>query len=257
MAFFLQTSPESAMKRLLAAGSGPIYQMTKAFRDGESGRKHNPEFTMLEWYRPGFDHHALMVEIDELLAALLDTSPGERLTYREAFLRHAGLDPFQATPAELRRCALDHGCGDVPGMGDDRDGWLSLLVGTVVEPCLGHGRPSYVLDYPASQASLARIRQGSPPVAERFELYVGGVELANGYHELTDAAEQRRRYRVDIELRSSMGRAAVPPDEHLLAALEDGLPACAGVALGVDRLVMVAAGATAIDEVLAFPVERA
>jgi len=251
---YLQTSPEFAMKRLLAAGSGPIYQLGRAFRDGEAGRRHNPEFTMLEWYRPGWDHHRLMDEVDELLAGVLGTTPAERLTYREAFRRHAGIDPLAAGDDELRasatRCGLH--AADV-----DREGCLSLLLGAVVEPRLGHGRPSFLHDFPASQAALARVRPGDPPLAERFEAYVQGVELANGYHELSDAEEQRRRFVADLAERRRLGLPELPLDERLLAALEHGLPDCAGVALGVDRLVMLVCGASSISDVMAFPVDRA
>ncbi len=259
---YLQTSPELAMKRLLAAGSGPIYQISKAFRGGgEVGRRHNPEFTLLEWYRPGFDHHALMDEMDELLEQILGVPAAERLTYGELFERHVGLDPHRAGVAELRRAAAEHGLD--PGLGTaDRDDWLHLLVGCVLEPRLGRGRPTFVHDYPASQAALARVRPGNPPVAERFEVYVEGVELANGFHELTDPIEQRRRFDADLEARRAAGREgsglpAVPIDERLLAALEAGLPDCAGVALGVDRLAMVALGAESLDEVMAMPIDRA
>ena len=252
---YLQTSPEFHMKRLLAAGSGPIFQLGRAVRDGESGRRHNLEFTMLEWYRPGFDHHRLMNEVDELLGAILGTPHAERLTYRGAFLRHAGVDPFAAPIEELRSAVLRSGVAD-PGL-DDRDGLLSLLVGAVVEPRLGRGRPSFLYDYPASQAALARIRPGDPPVAERFEVYVDGVELANGFHELADAAEQRARFEADLADRRRSGLEEPPVDERLLAALAAGLPDCAGVALGVDRLVMIALGAADIAEVIAFPADRA
>jgi len=251
---YLQTSPEFAMKRLLAAGSGPIYQISKAFRDGESGRRHNPEFTLLEWYRPGFDHHALMDEVDELLAEILDVPPAERRTYGELFAERWGLDPHEAEAEELENAAISAGLNlrDL-----DRDGWLHLLWSHGVEPDLGRGEPTFVLDFPASQAALARIRPSDPPVAERFEVYVEGVELANGFHELIDAAEQRRRFEADLEARRRNGLPEVPIDEHLLAALEAGMPECAGIALGVDRLVMLAVGASSIAEVLAFPVERA
>ena len=252
---YLQTSPEFHMKRLLAAGSGPIFQLGRAVRDGESGRRHNLEFTMLEWYRPGFGHQRLMNEIDELLGEILGTPHAERLTYRGAFLRHAGVDPFAAPIEELRSAVLRSGVAD-PGL-DDRDGLLSLLVGAVVEPRLGRGRPSFLYDYPASQAALARIRPGDPPVAERFEVYVDGVELANGFHELTDAAEQRARFEADLADRRRSGLEEPPVDERLLAALAAGLPDCAGVALGVDRLVMIALGAADIAEVIAFPADRA
>lgn len=273
---FLQTSPEYAMKRLLAAGSGPIYQMCKAFRDEEAGRRHNPEFTMLEWYRPGFDHHALMDEMDALLHEILDTSPAERLSYAEAFSRHAGIDPHRATVEELRRAARDAGIEMVEseGWSPDRDDWLHLLGSHRVEPKLGFPagpdsaagpgsgkrRPTFLYDYPASQAALARIRpgaEGTPSVAERFEVYIEGVELANGFHELADAAEQRRRFEADRRARRLAGLPQPEADEHLLAALDAGLPDCAGVALGVDRLVMLATGAEHIDEVIPFPFERA
>lgn len=249
---WLQTSPEFAMKRLLAAGSGPIFQLCKAFRDGEAGRRHNPEFTMLEWYRPGWDHHLLMDEVDALLAAVLGAAPAERLAYGELLARTAGVDAHRDDAATLRRRALELGLADVPGLAG-REGWLSLVMTHVVEPTLGRGRPTFVLDYPADQAALARVRPGDPPVAERFEVYLGGLELANGYHELVDAAEQRRRFASDLAARRAAGLPEVPVDERLLAALEHGLPAAAGIALGVDRLVMAAIGATSIDEVIPFP----
>ncbi len=258
---WLQTSPEFAMKRLLAAGSGAIYQLCKAFRDGEAGGEHNPEFTILEWYRPGFDHHALMDEVEELLAAVLGTAPAERRTYGELFERHLGVDPHRAPVADLECVAA--ACGiELSGSGpEDRDGWLHLLMSHAIEPELGRGRPTFVFDYPASQAALARIRlpaaQGAVPVAERFEVYALGVELANGFHELADAAEQRRRFEADLELRRQAGLEAVPIDERLLAALEAGLPDCAGVALGVDRLLMLVAGADDLREVIGFPIDRA
>ncbi len=253
---FLQTSPEFHMKRLLAAGSGPIFQIARAFRDGESGRMHNPEFTMLEWYRPGWDHHRLMHEVGELLSTVLGVGPAERVRYRDVFAHHTGLDPLFAPDDDLERCAADHGMPPPDG-GLSRDDRLQLVMSAAVEPSLGRARPTLVYDYPASQAALARIRPDDPPVAERFEAYVDGVELANGYHELVDAEEQRRRFETDLAARRARGLPEVPLDEHLLAALEHGLPACAGVALGLDRLVMVACGAGSIDQVIAFPVERA
>jgi len=255
---YLQTSPEFAMKRLLAAGSGPVYQLGRAFRDGERGRRHNPEFTILEWYRPGFDHHRLMDEVEELLTATLGTPAGERLTYREAFLRHLDLNPLTAGPEEVARCAASVGLSQVPGLPpDDLDGWLGLLFAHGVEPHLGCGGPTFVHAYPASQAALARLDPEDPRVAHRFEVFVGGVELANGYHELTDAPEQRHRFEADNAERRRRGLPEVPVDERLLAALATGLPPCAGVALGFDRLVMLAAGVDDIAEVIAFPVERA
>lgn len=257
---WLQTSPEFAMKRLVAAGVGPIYQVTHAFRANESGRLHNPEFTLLEWYRPQFDHHALMDEVEALVrdAVGLDDSAFERLSYRDAFVRHAQLDPFAAEVGELRGCLRDAGvalpasCG-----GDERDLWLDLLMGEVVGSRLGALRPCFIYDYPASQAALARVRAGAPAVAERFELYARGVELANGFHELDDAEEQRRRFASDLARRAGRALPAVDGDEALLAALESGLGECAGVALGLDRLLMLKLGATHIDQVLAFPADRA
>jgi lysyl-tRNA synthetase class 2 len=252
---YLQTSPEFAMKRLLAAGSGPIYQLCRAFRDGEAGARHNPEFTILEWYRPGWDHHRLMDEVEELLQAVLDTTPSERLTYAEAFVRYAGLDPLGAPNAELGQRVETLGVADPRAL--RRDDLLDLILTHEIEPKLGVGRPTFIHDYPASQAALARVRGGEPPLAERFEAFVDGVELANGYHELVDADEQRRRFESDLEARRVAGLPEVPMDERLLAALEHGLPRCAGVALGVDRLVMLAAGTRDISRVIAFPTDRA
>lgn len=256
---YLHTSPEFPMKRLLAAGTGPIYQICKVFRSGERGRWHNPEFTLLEWYRPGFDHHALMDEMDTLLAEILDCSPAVRLSYAEIFLQNAGADPHQASAAELRERAVLLGIGEVPHRDSlDRDGWLDLLLTHRIAPTLGQdGRPTFVYDYPASQAALAQIRPGPPAVAERFEVYLGGVELANGFHELRDSQEQRQRFEADRTHRSQLGLPRVPLDERLLDALDYGLPGCAGVALGIDRLLMAIIGATTIDEVMAFPLDRA
>jgi lysyl-tRNA synthetase class 2 len=254
---WLQTSPEYAMKRLLAAGSGPIYQVARAFRDGESGPLHNPEFTLLEWYRPGYDHHALMDEVDLLLAELLGTAPAQRLSYAAAFIRHLDLDPHQAADAELVAAARQRGLDGIGLAADDRDGWLALLMTHAVEPHLSQSQPTFIHDFPASQAALARIHPGDPPLAERFEVYAGGLELANGYHELRDAREQRARFERDLQQRRERGLPLPPVDERLLAALEAGLPACAGVALGFDRLLLVAAGVAGLSEVIAFTADRA
>lgn len=256
---YLQTSPEFPMKRLLAAGSGPIYQLCKVFRNGELGRRHNPEFTLLEWYRPGFDHHLLMDEVAALINRLGERPLAvEKLSYREVFERHLQLDPHTATLESLRRRAIELG---VPGAGelqlDHRDGWLDLLLTHLVEPHLGRAGMTFLYDYPASQAALARVREESPPVAERFELYLGGVEIANGFHELTDAVEQRRRFLDDNRRRRESAMPEVPMDEALLAALASGLPDCAGVALGVDRLLMFLTGCDHIRQVLAFDIVRA
>lgn len=259
---WLQTSPEYAMKRLLAAGSGPIFQIAKAFRAGEAGRHHNPEFTLLEWYRPGFDHHALMDEMDAYLATTLKAVPAERVSYGEVFERELGLDPHRAEAEELARRAADLEVDGPPDL--DRDGWLDRLLTEKIAPKLGESRdgrrrPTFLHDFPASQAALARLRRDPdrPPVGERFEVFVEGVELANGFHELTDAAEQRRRFEDELARRRTAGKAEVPLDERFLAALEAGLPDCAGVALGFDRLVLLAAGEDELAAVMAFPFERA
>jgi lysyl-tRNA synthetase class 2 len=252
---YLQTSPEFAMKRLLAAGTGPIYQIARAFRDGEAGSRHNPEFTLLEWYRPGWDHHELMDEIDDLLADVLGTPPADRLTYAQAFLGHAGFDPHQASISDLEDRVAHIGVRDLEDL--DRNDLLNLLLTHVVEPNLGRGRPACIHDFPAAQAALARVRPGDLPLAERFEVFVNGVELANGYHELIDPTEQLSRFRADLAERRRRGLTAVPIDERLLAALEHGMPGCAGVALGVDRLVMLKAGVDDISDVIAFPIDRA
>jgi lysyl-tRNA synthetase class 2 len=257
---YLGTSPEFAMKRLLAAGSGDIYQICKAFRDAERGRWHNPEFTLLEWYRLGFDDAALMREVQALLAHVLapyrQLASAERLSYAAALERYAGIGAaHSASDADLAAAACQHGI--VCRADLDRDARLDLLMGLVVGPKLGHGRPCFICDYPISQAALARLKPGPPPVAARFELYLDGVELANGFHELGDADEQRARFVSDLALRHARGQAEPPLDEHLLAALASGLPECAGVALGFDRLVAAALGATQLADVMAFTIDNA
>lgn len=252
----LLTSPEGPMKRLLALGSGPIYQFAHAFRDGEVGRRHAVEFTMLEWYRPGIDHYALMDEVEALLQHLVPETAGagfDRSTYRELFLEFAAIDPFQTSLAELRlaceRLGVDMPRGFDEGTVDDA---LDLVLVSHIEPLLGQVRPLFVYGYPPSQAALAKVQQPSgeePATAARFELYCRGVELANGYHELVDAEEQRRRFEQANRDRVADGRSALPIDEELLSALEHGMPPCSGVALGFDRLLMLAAGRDRIDEV--------
>jgi lysyl-tRNA synthetase class 2 len=257
--YFLSTSPEFAMKRLLAAGSGDIYQLCKVFRDGEIGRWHEPEFTMLEWYRLGFDDDKLMDEVAALVTALLAPHRmlglAEKLTYREVLMRHAGIDMNVADDDDLSRAALDHGidCRTVL----DRDARLDLLISLVAGPQLGRGHPTFVCDYPASQASLARLKPQDPPVAARFELYLDGIELANGFHELTDAIEQRRRFVRDHEVRQARAQVVPPMDERLLAALDAGVPECAGVALGFDRLAALALGVPQLKSAMSFGVENA
>ncbi|MBU6420979.1 MAG: EF-P lysine aminoacylase GenX [Gammaproteobacteria bacterium] len=256
---YLHTSPEFPMKRLLAAGSGDIWQLCKVFRDGEAGRRHNPEFTLIEWYRLGFDLRRLMQEVAELIGELLPATPAatEYLSFREAFERHARLDSFTARERDCLRVLQESG-RRVPAEGDlDYDGWLDLVAAELVYPQLGRQGLSFIYDYPASQAALARIRPENPPVAERFEIFFNGMELANGFHELADADEQRRRFDSDRDYRRARGSPDVPLDERLLSALQHGLPDCSGVALGFDRVVMLAAGAKSIEEVIAFSMERA
>jgi lysyl-tRNA synthetase class 2 len=257
--YFLHTSPEYAMKRLLAAGSGDIYQMCHVVRGQESGRLHNPEFTLIEWYRIGFSLGDLMQELEALVRALLGEAQlarrAERLSYREAFLRTLGLDPFTASDAALARAAL--AAGFQAHAARSRTEYLELLMGAVVGPGLGQGALTFVHGYPASQAALARLSRTDPQVAERFELYVDGIELANGFHELSDAPEQRRRFEADNAARAAHGLPVHALDERLLAALVHGLPDCAGVALGFDRVLMLASGAARLEEVLPFPSARA
>ncbi|MFH1265954.1 MAG: EF-P lysine aminoacylase EpmA [Planctomycetota bacterium] len=255
---WLQTSPELAMKRLLAAGGEAIYQVTRAFRGGEQGPLHNPEFTMVEWYAVGHGMAEGMQLLSDLCAALLEHGPAEELSYRTAFERYVGIDPHAAT-AELL-ASTTRACGIEPPASlraEDRDGWLDLLLVERVQPHLGQGRPVILYDYPASQAALARVRPEVPPVAERFELYLGGIELANGYHELVDASVLRDRNRRENALRKLDGKEPLPENSRLLAAMEAGLPAATGVAMGLDRVVMLAAGASRLDEVIAFPFDRA
>lgn len=251
---YLHTSPEYPMKRLLAAGSGAIWQLCKVYRNGEIGRRHNPEFSMLEWYRPGFDHHQLMDEVDALVRAVLAGESARRGTYAAVFAEHTGLDIHQCSDADLQSLAAAR-CGFQGEL--SRDGYLNLLFSECVEPRLQ--APTLVYAFPASQAALARVVEGDDrvPSAARFEMFVKGMELANGYFELTDADEQLRRFEADQAQREALGIAALPIDMPLVDALRSGMPSCAGVALGVDRLVMLALGASTIGEVIAFDTQRA
>lgn len=254
---WLHTSPEFPMKRLLAAGAGDLWQLARVFRGAESGRRHNPEFTLLEWYRVGWDAPALMDEAEAFLQALAgeDRFPDAalRLSYRDAFLQHAGFDPFVADAGSIMAALGARGVAAPDNLGDDRDAGLDLALAALVEPALDPDRPTFIYDFPASHAALARIRPGAPPVAERFELFLGGMELANGFHELTDAGEQAARFEADLVARRARGLVEPPMDRRLLAAMAHGLPDCAGIALGFDRLVMILAGAAHINDVLAFP----
>jgi len=263
--FFLHTSPEYAMKRLLAAGSGDIFQICHVVRGMERGRLHNAEFTLVEWYRLGFTLEGLMKEVGELVGELLSCGDGasaraapgiEYLSYRDAFLREASLDPFAADLATLRRSAHEAG---FEGASDcsDRDELLDVLMATHVGPRLGRGTLCFIHRYPASQAALAQIDPTDPRCALRFELYCEGIELANGFKELASAGDQRARFESDRATRAARNLPAIAIDERLLAALEHGLPDCAGVALGFDRVAMLAMRAQTIDAVLPFPIERA
>lgn len=258
--FYLQTSPEFAMKRLLAAQIGPIYQVCKAFRNGELGKIHNPEFTLLEWYRPGFDHHQLMNEVDDFLAIHLKTPKASRIRYQDLFLEYLDLDPFQAHLWELQTKAKDKQINVDKEIQSSltRDDWLNLLMTHCIEPYLGFNGPVMVFDFPGSFAALAKIRkmpQGD--VAERFEVYLYGMELANGYHELTESDTQEQRFYQDAALRKHLNHPEIPIDRHLVNALKAGMPECAGVALGLDRLLMLKINAKEIKEVIAFTIERA
>ncbi|MFT5300909.1 MAG: lysyl-tRNA synthetase class 2 [Mariniblastus sp.] len=256
---WLQTSPEFGMKRLLTAGAEAIFQIGKCFRQSESGHRHNPEFTMLEWYRVGHEMHAGMELLATLVEQVLGRPATRKMTYRDAMLEFAGIDPFRSTTSEL----ADHAAMSDVGAGlrrpeMARDDWLNLILSEIVEPKLGWEAPLIVYDWPASQAALAIVREGDdPPVAERFEIYVDGLELANGYHELLDPEELASRNSINNQKRVKDGVPMLPEESRLLTAMKHGMPASAGVAMGIDRLVMLAVGAESIHEVIAFPLERA
>lgn len=257
---YLQTSPEYFMKRLLAAGSGDIFCLGKAFRDAESGRRHNPEFTLLEWYRCGWDEHQLMAEVAELISQLANVGADAqlavtKLSYGECFKSVLSVDPHSAKLASLQQMAVD--ASSESWAQESRANCLDLLFSLSVEPQLPNGLV-FIYDYPACQAALAQLHlnvQGQS-VSRRFEVFFNSMELANGYMELTDAAQQRQRFEKEVELRSAQNKPAVVIDEKLMAALDSGLPPCAGVALGVDRLLMQLLGTDAIDQVMAFSWQR-
>lgn len=253
---YLQTSPEFAMKRLLAAGAGPIYQTTKSFRDGEFGKRHNPEFTMLEWYRPGFGLRELMSEVADFITAVAGLETPAVITYQQAFQQYLDIDPHKIDDQSLYQITQDR-----TGISADdlsRDDCLDLLLTHCFESQLGCDRPVFMTEYPASQASLANVKEvDGVLLAQRFELYAGGLELANGYDELIDGEEQLKRFQIDNEERRANGLPEIPIDHHLVDALKSGLSKCSGVALGLDRLQMVMQGASSIHEVIAFPVDRA
>lgn len=264
VAHYLHTSPEIHMKRLLAAGAPDIYQICKVFRDGELGPRHLPEFTMIEWYRRGVTFEAIITETCDLAAAIAGSlrypaPAAKRYGYRELFLNAASLDPLEADAEEVIRQLRNRRPGLVTdallrGLGNQREAWLDLVMVEVIEPALRPQGLVVVDQYPAPQAALARLSPADDRVAERFEVFLHGVELANGYHELADGEEQRRRFAADRERRASLGLPDVAPDDALLAALAAGLPDCCGVALGFDRLLMACLGLARIDQVVSFPV---
>jgi lysyl-tRNA synthetase class 2 len=256
---YLQTSPEFAMKRLLAAGSGDIYQIAKVFRHGELGRLHNPEFTMIEWYRPALSYHALMNEVDTLLQQVAKLPAAIKLCYHDVFKQYLSVDIETQTTMELRELALAQIAGLPADWQSDHDGWLELLMSEVIEPQLATlAMPVIVFDFPASQAQLAKVYQNESgrTVAARFEVYAGGLELANGYDECQDAEELRQRFEQDNRQRQVEAKATMPIDEHLLSALQAGLPACTGVALGLDRLMLLITGKQRLADVISFSFER-
>ena len=256
---YLQSSPEFYMKRLLAAGSGPIYQVCKAFRNGEAGRRHNPEFSILEWYRPGFSAQQLMEEVVDLMCYLLDNAQPvvEYHAYADLFAEHCQLDVFSAEVVALQRYALEQQIPDAATLQLDKDGWLQLLMADCIEPQFKPDHLTFVTDYPASQAALAALNPQDPRTAARFELYYQGLELANGFQELTDATQQAARCAADNAVRKQNYQQALPMDTAFLAALQAGLPECAGVAIGLDRVLMSAWGLKNIDQVQTFALKRA
>ncbi|MCK9394476.1 MAG: EF-P lysine aminoacylase EpmA [Methylobacter sp.] len=258
---FLQTSPEFAMKRLLAAGSGSIYQIGKAFRNGESGRFHNPEFTMLEWYRVGFTLPQLMDEIADLIGGLFSDLPlqeTQRVSYQDVFVSLTGLDSLVFSYRDYCAFAEDAGLSEAVDIcGHDHAVWLDFIFTHKVQPHLGKNALCMVYGYPACQSSLARINERCAQITERVELFINGVELGNGYHELADAAEQNRRFDKELAVRQQRKLPVTVKDQHLIAALESGLPECSGMAIGLDRLLMLLSDSESIDDVLSFSIHRA
>ena len=260
--FYLQTSPEFAMKRLLAANTGSIYQITKAFRKGESGRFHNPEFTMLEWYRIDFDLQQLMDDIELLLSQLLPTErfpeQAERVSYADVFKQYTGLNALQFDQSRYQSVAEQYGFPEASKLcADDHNTWLDFLFSHIVQQHLGRAGLCMVYDYPACLPSLARLNLNDPLIVERVEVFIQGIELGNGYYELTDMQQQSSRFEQEILLREKNGAQKVSKDERFLAALQSGLPDCSGIAIGLDRLLMIISQQSHINEVLAFPINNA
>lgn len=254
--YFLQTSPEYAMKRLLAAGSGPIYQITKSFRVGESGHRHNPEFTMLEWYRPGFNHHDLMDEINLFLQFTIQTPPAEKISYQALFIKYLKIDPLEVSLDDLKKLIAEKNI-QIDSNNLDHDTCLQVLLSHFIEPLLGVQKPLFLYDFPPSQAALSKIRHDKNLVAERFELYINGSEIANGFHELTDPNEQTKRFLKNQIARKENNQTIPDIDDYFIDALKAGLPNCAGVAIGIDRLLMQYVKTNTIQQVIGFPFERA
>lgn len=267
--YYLQTSPEYHMKRLLAAGSGPIFQITHSFRQDEKGSRHNPEFTMLEWYYPNYNHHQLMDQMANFLTFMLNdfdlsikNSPAQRMSYEAIFQHYLQINPHLASIEILQSCAQQNHL-EIAHLVDhnmDKDTWLDLLMSHCIEPKLGLDYPLFIYDYPVSQAALSVARRDSEKsysVGERFEVYYQGIELANGFHELTDAAEQKKRFEENLEKRQRLNLPTLSLDHYFLNALEDGLPACSGVALGLDRLLMLALNKKKIADVMSFTIDNA
>ncbi len=255
---YLQTSPEFAMKRLLASGFGDIYQICKAFRHEEQGQYHNPEFTILEWYRLGFDHLQLMREVGELLTLILACEKPLKITYQQIFMDHVAVDPLSASSADLLNVLKKHEkLSDWLVNDKDRNVLLQVILSEIIEPHIGNDRPWFIYNFPSSQASLAKISPQDHRVAERFECYFKGVELVNGFHELTNAKTHLERFKQDNLQRKHKGLVEKPIDNNFITALESGLPNCAGVALGIDRLIMLACKANRIEEVISFPINTA
>jgi len=251
---YLHTSPEYAMKRLLALGMKDIYQLSHVYREGELGPLHNPEFTMVEWYRLGIDLLQMIEETEDFIRLFLGELPTERITYRQALIKYAGLDYVPATPDEINECARSHGLIlSQEAKLWDKDTLLQALMSFVVEPHLGKNTLCTIYQFPATQAALAKTATiNNETTASRFEIYYKGIELANGYHELTNAAEQRRRFNESNQKRALLGKEQLKIDENLLSALEKGLPDCCGVAVGFDRLMLLRLGKKTLAEILPF-----
>ncbi|WMY97109.1 MAG: elongation factor P--(R)-beta-lysine ligase [Arsenophonus sp.] len=255
---YMITSPEYHMKRLIAAGSGPIYQMVKSFRNKEKGRYHNPEFTILEWYRPNYDMYRLIDEVDDLLQQILDCVPTNRISYQQVFQRYLNIDPLSLNLEKKILCDVAFKFGFSNAYKEEnKDILLQFLFTMGIEPHLGKEEPTVIYHFPASQALLAKISKEDNRVAERFEVYFKGIELANGFCELTDPEEHKKRFQNDNKIRKKIGLPIQPIDKYLLEALHQVMPDCSGVALGVDRLLMLALKIEKITDVMSFSIERA